>query len=179
MSMRDFRNQQNRQPERVVKARKVLLIDSDGRNLGVVDTRDAYYMAENAGLDLVQIGDGKTETPVCKIMDHGKWKYEQSKKRKAAKIAQQTTKELKMRPNTGDHDLRYRAEQAASFLDDGNKVKVLVRFRGRECNHMIETGKLVLEKFLSMIDPAKYRIEKTVEVGERDIFLMLIPARPK
>jgi translation initiation factor IF-3 len=174
--MRDLRNQ-NCQPERTVKTRTVLLIDSEGRNLGIVDTRDAYRMAEGAGLDLVQVSDGKNGVPVCKIMDHGKWKYEQSKKRKAAKAAQQTTKELKIRPNTGEHDLGYRAEQAVSFLEDGNSVRVLVRFKGRERSHMGETGKLVLEKFLSMIDPAKYRIEKAVEVGERDISLTLIPTR--
>lgn len=175
-SMRDFRSQ-NRPPERAIKSRSVLLIDTEGRNLGVVDTRDAYRMAEGAGLDLVQVGDGKNGIPVCKIMDHGKWKYEQSKKRKAAKAAQPTTKELKMRPNTGEHDLKYRAEQASSFLDDGDKVKVLVRFKGRERNHMVDTGKDVLEKFLQLIDPSKYRIEKAADIGERDISITLLPVK--
>lgn len=175
-SMRDFRGQ-NRPPERAIKSRSVLLIDAEGRNLGVVDTRDAYRMAEGSSLDLVQVGDGKNGIPVCKIMDHGKWKYEQSKKRKAAKAAQQTTKELKMRPNTGEHDLKYRAEQAISFLDDGDKVKVLVRFKGRERNHMVDTGKDVLEKFLQLIDPSKYRIEKAADIGERDISIMLLPVK--
>jgi translation initiation factor IF-3 len=174
--MRDFRNQ-NRPPERAIKARTVLLIDADGKNLGIMDTRDAYRMAELAGLDLIQVGDGKNDTPVCKIMDHGKWKYEQSKKRKTVKAAQQTTKELKIRPNTSEHDLKYRADQATSFLEDGDRVKVLVRFKGRERNHMAETGKQAMEKFLSMLDPDKYKIEKPVDVGERDISLTLVPAR--
>lgn len=174
--MRDSRNQ-NRPPERAVKARAVLLIDAEGRNLGVVDARDAYRMAESAGLDLVQVGDGRNGVPVCKIMDHGKWKYEQSKRRKAAKSAQQSTKELKIRPNTGEYDLKYRAEQATAFLADGDKVKVLVRFRGRERNHMADTGKQAMERFLAMLDPSRYRIEKPVEVGERDISLTLVPVR--
>jgi translation initiation factor IF-3 len=175
-SMRDSRNQ-NRPPDRAIKARAVLLIDASGMNLGVVDTRDAYRMAETAGLDLVQVGDGKNGVPVCKIMDHGKWKYEQAKKHKAAKAAQQTIKELKIRPNTSDHDMEYRAEQAAEFLDDGDKVKVLVRFKGRERNHMTETGRASLEKFLSLIDPSKYKLEKAADVGEREISIMLLPAK--
>jgi translation initiation factor IF-3 len=174
--MRDFKNQ-NRQPDRAIKARSVLLIDNEGRNLGVVDTRDAYRMAETAGLDLVQVGDDKSETPVCKIMDYGKWKYEQAKKHKSAKATQQITKELKIRPNTSDHDLKYRAEQAVEFLDDGDRVKVLVRFKGRERNHMTDTGRNALEKFLAFMDIYKYKIEKPAEVGERDISIMLVPAK--
>lgn len=174
--MRDFRNQ-NHPPDRAIKARSVLLIDSDGKNLGIVDTRDAYRMAEAANLDLVQVGDGKNDVPVCKIMDLGKWKYEQSKKQKAAKAIQQTTKELKIRPNTSDHDLKYRADQASEFLDSGDKVKVLVRFKGRERNHMTKTGKKSLEKFLSMIDPSKYRIERAVEVTDREISITLLPSK--
>lgn len=176
MSMRDFRNQ-SRPPEKAIKARSVLLIDASGMNLGVVDTRDAYRMAEAAGLDLVQVGDGKNGVPVCKIMDHGKWKYEQSKKRKAAKAVQQTTKELKIRPNTSDHDLAYRAEQAAEFLEAGDKVKVLVRFKGRERNHMAETGRSSLEKFLSLLDASKYKLEKAADISEREISIMLLPVK--
>jgi len=174
--MRDFKNQ-NYPPERAIRTRTVLLIDAKGKNLGIVDTRDAYRMAESAELDLVQIGDGKNGVPVCKIMDHGKWKYEQSKKRKATKAVQQLTKELKIRPNTSEHDLKYRAEQAASFLTDGDRVKVLVRFKGRERTHMTNTGKQVMEKFLAMLDPTKYKVEKPVEIGERDISLTLIPVK--
>jgi len=174
--MRDSRNQ-NRPPDRAIKARTVLLIDASGMNLGVMDTRDAYRMAEAASLDLVQVGDGKNGVPVCKIMDHGKWKYEQAKKHKAAKAAQQTTKELKIRPNTSDHDMEYRAEQAAEFLDDGDKVKVLVRFKGRERNHMTETGRAALEKFLSLLDSSKYKVEKAADVSEREISIMLLPAK--
>lgn len=173
--MRDFRN---RQPERTIKTRSVLLIASDGKNLGITDTREAYRMAEEAGLDLVQVGDGKNGVPVCRILDQGKMKYEQSKKRKAAKAAQQLVKELKIRPNTTDHDLQYRAEQASGFLKDGDKVRVLVRFKGRERNHMTETGRDSLERFLGMLDASEYRVEKPVEIGERDISIMLIPVKP-
>jgi len=172
--MRDFRN---KQPERVIKARSVLLITSDGKNLGVTDTREAYRMAEEAELDLVQVGDGNNGIPVCRILDQGKMKYEQSKKRRAAKAAQQLTKELKIRPNTTDHDLQYRAQQASGFLKDGDKVRVLVRFKGRERNHMAETGRDSLERFLGMLDASGYRVERPAEVGERDISITLIPAK--
>jgi len=175
-SMRDFRSR-DRQPDRSIKARSVLLIDSDGKNLGVMDTREAYRMAEEAGLDLVQVGDGKNGIPVCRIIDQGKMKYEQAKKRKAAKATQQLTKELKIRPNTTDHDLQYRAAKAVEFLEDGDRVKVLVRFKGRERNHMTETGRISLERFLAMLDVSKYRIEKPAEIGERDIFILLMPPK--
>lgn len=174
--MRDFKNQ-NRQTDRTIKTRNVLLINNEGLNLGVVDTIDAYRMAETAGLDLIQVGDDKSETPVCKIMDYGKWKYEQAKKHKVAKAAQQVTKELKIRPNTNDHDLQYRAKQAVEFLGDGDRVKVLVRFKGRERNHMAETGRSALEKFLAFMDISKYKIEKPAEIGDRDISITLNPAK--
>lgn len=173
--MQDFRNQ--RIADKAIRTRTVLLIDSQGRNLGIVDTRDAYRMADAEGLDLVQVGDGKNGVPVCKIMDHGKWKYDQSKKRKAAKAVQQETKELKIRPNTGDHDLAYRAEQASAFLGDGDKVRILVRFKGRERSHMAETGRASLEKFLSFLDASKYKIEKAAEITERDISITLMPVK--
>jgi translation initiation factor IF-3 len=175
-SMRDFRSQ-NRQVDRAIKSRTVLLIGSDGKNLGVTDTREAYRIAESEGLDLVQVGEGKNGLPVCRVMDHGKVKYEQSKKRKAAKAVQQLTKELKIRPNTTDHDLQYRASKASEFLAAGDKVKVVVRFRGRERNHMADTGRDSLERFLSMMDASKYKAEKPVEMGEREISITLIPAK--
>ena len=169
--------QQNFRKSREIKARCVLLIDASGTNVGVVETVDAYQKADSAGLDLIQVSEGKNGIPVCKIADRGKMKYEQAKKKKAAKAAQQVTKEIKMRPNTSDHDLEYRANQASEFLTDGDRVKIVVRFRGRERNHMTETGRGTLERFLAMIDASVYKIEKAADVGERDISITLVPDR--
>lgn len=163
--------------EKNIKTKTVLLIDDNGKNLGILETKDAYLIAQNKGLDLVQVGEEKNNIPVCKIMDFGKWKYEQSKKKKAVKTAQQNTKEIKIRPNTSEHDLKYRAQQAIEFLDDGDKVKISVKFKGRERNYIGETGRLAMEKFLSVLDSTKYRIEKPVEVNEKEISLTLIPSR--
>jgi len=174
--MRDFKNQ-NHPPDRAIKAKTVLLINSEGQNLGITDTREAYRIAEAENLDLVQVGDGKNDVPVCKIMDLGKWKYEQTKKQKTTKAAQHTTKEFKIRPNTSEYDLKYRANQAGEFLASGDKVKVLVRFKGRERNHMTETGRAALEKFLSMLDSSKYRIEKAVDVSDKEISILLFPPK--
>jgi translation initiation factor IF-3 len=173
--MRD--KNQIQQVERAVHTRSVLLIDGEGRNLGIIDTREAYRMADSVGLDLVQVGDGKNDIPVCKIMDYGKWKYEQAKKHKVIKTTQSSTKELKIRPNTNEHDLEYRAKQAIDFLEDGNRVKVMVRFKGRERNHMTETGRNALEKFLSFLDQSKYKVEKAVDIGEKEISITLMPAK--
>lgn len=167
--MRDFKKD--------IKVRTVLLIDATGNNLGVVETKDAYKIAESVGLDLVQVGDGKNGVPVCKIMDHGKWKYEESKKHKASKTIQQITKELKIRPNTSDYDIGYRAKQAMEFIMEGNRVKILVKFKGRERNHMAETGKKALEKFLALMDQTKYKVEKAIEITEREISITLVPVK--
>ncbi len=174
--MRDFDNR-SQKIERTIKSRTVLLIDKDGSNLGVLDTNDAYRMAESSGLDLVQVGEGKSGIPTCKIMDLGKWKYEQSKKHRASKTTQQLTKEIKIRPNTDNHDLEYRAKQTLEFIGEGNRVKIVVRFKGREKNHMTETGRDVLEKFIKLLDETKYKVEKAAEVNEKDISIVLIPAK--
>jgi len=174
--MRDFGNR-NQRTERAIKSRTVLLIDKDGSNLGVLDTLDAYRMAESSGLDLVQVGEGKNGIPTCKIMDLGKWKYEQSKRHKASKATQQLTKEIKIRPNTDDHDLEYRAKQALEFIGEGDRVKIVVRFKGREKNHMTETGRDVLERFVKLLDETKYKVEKAAEIGDKDISIMLVPAK--
>jgi translation initiation factor IF-3 len=119
-----------------IRLPQIRVVLADGSNLGVVATRDALKMAQDAGLDLVEINP-RAVPPVCKIMDFGKYKYEEKKKAQAAKKNQvvQELKELTFRPTTDDNDLNHKLAQAKEFLTEGNKVKFTVRFRGREITH--------------------------------------------
>lgn len=160
---------------RSIRASVVLLIDESGNNLGQVKTLDALKKAEELGLDLVEVSAGK-DIPVCRIIDYGKWKYDQSKRLKNKKqVKKQAIKEIKFRPNTGDNDLKYRAKHAQEFLCDGNRVKLTVRFKGRELEHMFDTGKNMLEKFLDHLNESEYNIEGHVKVENRAIALMISP----
>jgi len=141
-----------------IKSRKVFVIDQNDNNLGLMDTRKAIGIAKNAGLDLVEV-NSKSKTPVCKVLDYGKWKYDQSKKEKKNKQSKKETKEIKFRPNTSDNDLSYRAKQVDKFLNAGKNVKLLVRFKGREQEHMFDTGRSLLERFLAMLE-SDYIFEK-------------------
>jgi translation initiation factor IF-3 len=115
---------------------KVLVIASDGEKLGVVDTDSALAMAEEEGLDLVEVSPN-TSPPVCKILDYGKLKYQEQKKASEARKRQKTVdvKEIKMRPNIDTHDYEVKMRSVNKFLNEGDKVKVTMRFRGREMAH--------------------------------------------
>ena len=158
-----------------IRVRKVLVIDGDGNNLGEMDTRRALQKAQESSLDLVEVGN-KKGTPVCRIMDYGKWKYDQSKKQRAHKQTKVQTKEIKLRPNTDDNDLLYRSKHAKEFLKEGNKVKITVRFRGREQAHMFETGKVMLEKFIALLQGEAFSHSDAKAEG-RNISLILTPAK--
>lgn len=160
-----------------IRASKVLLIDEEGRNLGEIETRKAIFSAKGKGLDLVEVGN-KKGTPVCKMLDYGKWKYDQAKKNKSNKQTKQLTKEIKLRPNTDDNDLTYRSKHAKEFLRDGHKVKVIVRFRGREQAHMFETGKVMLEKFISFLQDAEFDCSDAKPEG-KSIAITLSPVKGK
>lgn len=112
------------------------LIDEDGSQLGVVPTLQALEMARSRDLDLVEVA-ANAMPPVCKLLDYGRFKYEQTKKEREAKKHQHTSelKELRLRPRTDDHDLDVRSRAARRFLEEGHKVRLLVRFRGREAAH--------------------------------------------
>jgi len=118
----------------------VRVIGKDGEQLGILDTRQAVNLAEGMGLDLVEVA-GKSDPPVCKIMDYGKYKYQEKKKLQVAKKKQVIVeiKEIQIRPKTETHDLEHKAKSALGFLEEGDKVKVTVFYRGRELEH-IETG---------------------------------------
>lgn len=134
-----------------IRIPQVRVVYEDGTNGGIMATRDALKAAQDAGLDLVEINPRATP-PVCKIMDYGKYKYEEKKKAQAAKKNQhnQELKELTFRPNTDENDLAHKIEQAKGFLADGDKVKFTVRFRGREITHS-DIGKEKLEWILQQL----------------------------
>ena len=121
---------------RAIRVPEVRLIDEDGTQLGVVSTVQALEMARQRDLDLVEVA-ANAVPPVCKLLDYGRFKYEQTKKEREAKKHQHTSelKELRMRPGTDAHDLDVRARAARRFLEEGHKVRLLVRFRGREAAH--------------------------------------------
>lgn len=134
-----------------IKVPQVQVILSDGKNGGVMSTRDALKLAQDEGLDLIEINP-RSQPPVCKIADFGKMKYEEKKKIQAAKKNQviQELKELTFRPNTDENDLSHKLGQAKVFLSEGNKVKFTVRFRGREITHS-HIGREKLEYILEQL----------------------------
>ncbi|WGF88168.1 translation initiation factor IF-3 [Marinivivus vitaminiproducens] len=119
-----------------IEAREVRLVDEDGTMVGVVPTREALLRAEDAGLDLVEISPN-ADPPVCKILDFGKFKYEAQKRANVARKKQRVieVKEIKMRPGIDDNDYNIKMKKVHTFLTDGDKVKVTMRFRGREMAH--------------------------------------------
>lgn len=156
-------NQQNQQREYRVRINKYIRVPqirvvlADGTNAGVMNTYEALKLAQDQGLDLVEINP-KGQPPVCKIMDYGKFKYEEKKKAQAAKKNQQVQelKELTFRPNTDENDLKHKLSQAKEFLAEGDRVKFAVRFRGREIVHQdIGKDKLnwLLKELTGLISP--------------------------
>lgn len=136
-----------------IRASKVLLIDENNKNCGVVSLQEALKRAERAGLDLVQVNELR-DKPTCKLLDFGKFRYEQSKKDKLAKKKQRESvvkiKEIKLRPSTDSNDIKIKAKKACQFLNEGHKIKLTIIFRGRELSHK-SLGEEVLNEFLSYI----------------------------
>ncbi len=121
---------------RAIRAREVRVVDDEGGQLGILSLDQALAAAAERGLDLVEVSPN-AEPPVCRIMDYGKYKYQASKRAAEAKkkTAKVELKEVKMRPKTEEHDFQFKLKNARRFLEDGNKVKVTIMFRGREVTH--------------------------------------------
>ncbi|MHB1646199.1 MAG: translation initiation factor IF-3 [bacterium] len=119
-----------------IKAKEVRVVNDEGGQLGIINLADAIKLAKEKSLDLVEVSKNSTP-PVCRIMDYGKFKYEQNKKDQIAKKKQVIihTKEIKFRPNTDDHDYNFKLKNIISFLKEGNKVKLTISFKGREIIH--------------------------------------------
>src|SRR5881392_2138890 len=132
-----------------IRISPIRLIGAAGEQLGVVPTAQAMEMAREAGIDLVEV-DATARPPVCKILDYGKFRYEQSRKQNKQKSHQQKLKEIRVRPKTGDHDVETKINQARKFLEHNDKVQVNVLFRGREMQH-IEEGQRVMTQVLEAL----------------------------
>ncbi len=155
-----------------IKAKEVQLISDNGEKLGMLPIARALEIAEEKKLDLVLVSPN-AQVPVCKIMNYGKYKFEQAKKEKEAKKKQkiQETKELRITPNIEEHDFGFKAKNAKKFIEDGNKVKITVRFRGREVNNS-KAGEMVLNKFIENLEDVSI-VEKSPKLEGRNMFTIL------
>ena len=152
-----------------------MLIDDEGKQHGIVSLQMALSMAEEKKLDLVQISDSK-DSPVCKILDYGKFLYEIEKQEKLNKKKQHVVqvKEIRIRPNTGDHDLVTKLKRGQKFLENGDKLKITVMYRGREFYSRKEDGIETLNKVVEVLKDISF-IDKPVDLQGRRISIVLSP----
>ena len=157
-----------------IRAKEVRLIDENGENAGVVSHADALERAVRAGLDLVEISPD-AQPPVCKILDYGKYKYQAQKKAAEARKHQKVVeiKEIKMRPAIDDHDYDVKMRSIKRFFEEGDKVKVTLRFRGREMAHQ-ELGMQLLDKVQKQVD-AIAKVEQYAKLEGRQMIMVLAP----
>ena len=157
-----------------INAVRVRLVDERGGMVGVVGRNEALTMAAEAGLDLVEIAPG-ADPPVCKILDYGKFKYEEQKKKNEARKKQKIieVKEIKLRPSIDDHDYAVKMRSMNKFIEEGDKVKVTMRFRGREMVHQ-ELGAQVLERVRTQFDAAA-KVEQFPRLEGRQMVMVLAP----
>ena len=155
-----------------IKAKEVQLISDNGEKLGMLPIARALEIAEEKKLDLVLVSPN-AQVPVCKIMNYGKYKFEQAKKEKEAKKKQkiQETKELRITPNIEEHDFGFKAKNAKKFIEDGNKVKITVRFRGRELNY-VKAGEETLNEFIENLSDIA-TVEKKPLLEGKNMFVIL------
>ena len=159
-----------------IRDREVRLIGEDGAQLGIMSSREAMRLAEEAGLDLVKIAP-TAKPPVCKIVDYGKYKYEQLRKEKEARKKQRTIeiKEIRLSPNIDTNDLNTKVNAARKFLTKGDKVKITLRFRGREIAHMNNSKHILDDIAQSLSDIAV--VEKAPKVEGRSMTMFLTEKR--
>lgn len=159
-----------------IRDKEVRVIGEDGEQLGIMSSKEAYKLAKEAQLDLVKIAP-TAKPPVCKIIDYGKYRYEQARKEKDAKKKQKTIdiKEVRLSPNIESNDLNTKANMARKFIEKGDKVKVTLRFRGREMAH-IASSKHVLDDFAEMLSDIAV-IEKPAKLEGRSMQMFLTEKR--
>ena len=157
-----------------IRDREVRLIGNDGKQLGIMTAREAQKLADEAGLDLVKISP-KAKPPVCKIIDYGKYKYEQTRKEKLAKKKQKVIdiKEVRMSPNIDTNDLNTKINHARKFLQKGARVKVTLRFRGRELAH-VNSSKVILDDFAKALEDVA-AVDKKPKFEGRSMTMFLAP----
>ncbi len=154
------------------------VIDENGNQLGIILIQEARRIAENRGYDLIEISPN-ANPPVCKFLDYGKFRYEQMKKEKLQRKHQQQTqvKEIRLHPNTDDHDFEYKARHVRRFLEDGNKVKATVIFKGREITYQ-DHGKDILQRLLEKVEDIT-KVEQEPKMEGRSMIMMLAPDKKK
>ena len=164
-----------RQQQRVneqIRVTPIRVIDAEGNQLGIISTDEALQRARDGGADLVEVAPNE-KPPVCRIMDFGKFKYQQKKKREKGHVHQTKNKEIRLRPKIGDHDLDFKINKAREFLEQKDKVIVSVVFRGRENAHTDE-GFKVVKRFVGQLDDVA-KIEQGPGMQGRRIVVMLSP----
>ena len=157
---------------RRIRVPEVRVIGADGSQVGIMPTHEALRLAEEQGLELVEVNP-RAQPPVCRIMDFGKFKYETSKKEKASKKHQSTVvvKEIKLRPKTDDHDLDFKLKHIRRFLGEGNKCKLAIVFRGREIVHP-ETGQAMLDTVVKAIADIAMVEQRPIMEGRRMVMMV-------
>jgi translation initiation factor IF-3 len=157
-----------------IKAPEVRVIDPDGKQMGVLPVKEAIKIAEERGLDLVEVAPN-SQPPVCRIMNYVKYKYQQSKRTQEARKHQTVIriKEVKVRPRTEEHDFQFKLRHVKRFLDEGNKVKISILFRGREIAHP-EFGKELLNRFIEGVKDVVV-IEQSPRLEGRNMVMILAP----
>ena len=155
-----------------IRAKEVQIIDDEGKKVGPISLNEALDMAYDKKLDLVLVAPNN-DVPICKLMNYGKYKFEQAKREKEAKKKQKTfeLKEIRITPNIEEHDFEFKCKNAKKFIEDGNKVKVTVRFRGRELNY-VKLGEEVLNKFIEDLSEVAVPEKKPVLEG-KNMFIIL------
>ena len=157
-----------------IRVPKVLLIDEHGEKQGIMPTSSALEAAQEAGLDLVEVSP-TADPPVCKILDYGKFRFQEQKKKNEARKRQKVVeiKEIKVRPNIDDHDYEVKMRQMKGFIEEGDKVKVTLRFRGREMAHQ-DLGVKVLERIRTEMAEAT-KVESMPRLENRQMIMVLAP----
>lgn len=161
----------------MIRARELRVISPDGEQLGIMAANEAMQMAYEQGLDLVEVAPD-AKPPVCRIMDFGKYKYQQSKRLQQAKKKQKviSVKEIKMRPKTEEHDYQYKTKHVRRFLQDGHKTKVTIMFRGREMAH-VDLGRRMLDRIAADLEDIG-TVEQTPKQEGRNMSMVLSPRPP-
>lgn len=161
-----------------IRAREVRVIGSDGEQLGIMSGREAQQLAYEKHLDLVEIAP-TAKPPVCRIMDYGKYRYEQQKREKESRKKQKTfdIKEVKLRPGIEEHDFNVKFKNALRFLEDGDKVKVTIMFRGRELSHP-ELGEVLLNKMAAQLKEMAV-VERQPKLEGKNMIMIVAPKPSK
>ncbi|MFH1539087.1 MAG: translation initiation factor IF-3 [bacterium] len=175
-----FRRYDRRPPERRtrinehIRARMVRTIGPDGEQLGILPTKEALRVAEEAGFDLVEVASN-VDPPVCRVMDYGKFVFEKKKKTRKSKAHASELKEIKLRPKIGNHDFQFKSNHVERFLKDGNKVKCVIMFRGREMD-FTDKGKDLLMR-LAKVHEEYSAIEREPRLEGRNMIMIMAPSK--